>query len=167
MSFAYLYLPTSPLENQAYSNNPNSGDDTLGRFNPVLPRQAQDRLEELGVIEQGNDAVRSSQSVDLQKRRVRNVVAVNVPALRRRASLTVDVRFKPNDQDKRRVDVKFDSCRLTMQKSPLDLTFPLGFFGPTGWLRTGYIDDTIRITRGHKGSVFVLKRTSKKITYSR
>jgi PAP_fibrillin len=146
----------SPLENQAYSNNP------MGRFNPVLPRQMQDRLEDLGVVQE--EAVRSSQSVDLQKQRVRNVVTVSVPALNRRVSLTVDVKFQPNDRDKRRIDVKFDSCRLLVPTSPLDITIPLGLFGPTGWLRTTYIDDTIRITRGHKGSVFVLLRTSRKKT---
>lgn len=151
----------SPLENQSYSNNPNSSE--MGRFNPVLPRNIQDRLEEMGVIQDDTQqAVRSSQSVDIQKKRVRNVVSVTLPALNRRASLTVDVRFKPNEQDKRRVDVKFDSCRLLVPKSPLDVTFPLGFFGPTGWLRTGYIDDDIRITRGHKGSVFILSRTLQK-----
>jgi hypothetical protein len=149
--------PGSPLENQAYSNNP------MGRFNPVLPRQVQDRLEDLGVIKNA-EAVKSSQSIDLQKQRVRNVVTVSVPALGRRVSLTVDVKFQPNAADKRRIDVKFDSCRLLVPKSPLDITFPLGVFGPTGWLRTSYIDDAIRITRGHKGSVFVLTRTSRKKT---
>ena len=149
----------SPLENQSYSNNPASNE--TGRFNPVLPRPVQDRLEELGVI-QDTQAARSSQSVDLQKKRVRNVVSVSLPAIDRRASLTVDVRFKPNQEDKRRVDVKFESCRLFVPKSPLDVTFPLGVFGPTGWLRTGYIDDVVRITQGHKGSVFVLSRTSQK-----
>lgn len=132
----------------------------MGRFNPVLPRNVQDRLEEMGVIQ--DTQARSSQSVDLQKKRVRNVVSVSLPALDRRASLTVDVRFLPNADDKRRVDVKFDSCRLLVPKSPIDATFPLGIFGPTGWLRTGYIDDAIRITRGHKGSVFILSRTSQK-----
>lgn len=135
----------------------------MGRFNPVLPRQIQDRLEEIGVI-QDADAARSSQSVDLKKKRVRNVVSVGLPALNRRASLTVDVRFNANLDDKRRVDVKFDSCRLLVPKSPVDVTFPLGILGPTGWLRTGYIDDDIRITRGHKGSVFILSRTSQKKT---
>lgn len=133
----------------------------MGRFNPVLPRKIQDRLEKIGVI-QDTPAARSIQSVDLQKKRVRNVVSVSLPALNRRASLTVDVRFKPNEKDKRRVDVKFDSCRLLVPRSPLDVTFPLGIFGPTGWLRTGYIDDAIRITRGNKGSVFILSRTSQK-----
>lgn len=131
----------------------------MGRFNPVLPRAVQDRLEDIGVI-QDTPAARSSQSVDLRRKRVRNVVSVSLPALDRRASLTVDVGFKPNRNDKRRVDVKFDSCRLLVPKSPLDVTFPLGIFGPTGWLRTGYIDEAIRITRGHKGSVFILSRTT-------
>lgn len=134
----------------------------MGRFSPVLPRNIQDKLEELGVIDDTQAPVRSTQSIDLQKKRVRNVVSVVLPALDRRASLTVDVRFKPNEEDARRVDVKFESCRLFVPKTPIDVTFPLGIFGPTGWLRTDYIDDDIRITRGHKGSVFILSRASKK-----
>ncbi len=76
--------------------------------------------------------------------------------------LTVDVNFQPNLSDGRMVDVKFDACRLSVQNSPLDINFPLGIVGPTGWLRTSYIDDDIRITRGHKGSVFILSRTSRR-----
>ena len=72
------------------------------------------------------------------------------------------MKFTPNQSDGRRVDVKFEACRVTLRNSPLDVNFPLGVVGPTGWLRTGYIDDDIRITRGHKGSVFILERTAKK-----
>jgi hypothetical protein len=32
-------------------------------------------------------------------------------------------------------------------------------------LRTGYIDEDLRITRGHKGSVFILSRAAKKLKY--
>lgn len=103
----------------------------------------------------------------VEKGQVRNVVAFQIPAPRRdekarRASLTVDIRFKPNPQDSRRVDVKFESCRINIPQNRVNIKFPLGPFGPTGWLRTGYIDDTIRITRGHKGSVFVLTRLGSK-----
>jgi hypothetical protein len=154
----------SPLENQSYSNNPNARSESSGgggRANPILPRNIQDRLEEFGLIKDSN-VVRSSQSVDLKKQRVRNVVGFTIPSpfggSPRRASLTVDVRFQPNAQDKRRVDVKFETCRVVVSNSPLDVKIPLGFIGPTGWIRTTYIDETMRITRGHKGSVFVLSR---------
>ena len=160
----------NPLENQSYSNNPNRSG---GRANPILPREIQDRLESIGILEpsgggdesDGKSAppVRSSQAIDRKKSRVRNVVSVE---LRRplpvKGSLIVDVAFKPNRNDKRRIDVKFDSCRLQIKNSPVDITFPLGIIGPTGWLRTGYIDDDMRITRGHKGSVFILIRTAKR-----
>lgn len=144
----------NPLENQAYSNNP----DGQGRSNPFLPRPVQDRLERLGV-ERGS--ARSSQLVDLKKGRVRNVVTFRFPGReKRQATLFVDIDFKPNDDDLRRVDVRFHSVRLIVTKSRMDTNFPLGIFGPRGWLRTTYIDESIRITRGHKGSVFVLCRTA-------
>jgi len=159
----------SPLENQSYSNNPE------GRSNPILPQNIQNSLEDLGIIkEQSSDSpVRSSQAIDLKNNRVRNVVTfeaknplpISLPFLPEKTAkglLTVDVKFSPNLSDVRRVDVKFEACRLTVRDSPVDINFPLGAVGPTGWLRTGYIDENMRITRGHKGSVFILSRTSRK-----
>jgi hypothetical protein len=188
----------SPLENQSYSNNPSGAASSSGRSNPILPRNLQDRLEEWGILEslevagvdvaeksstdQSNNrvskpaaAATSSQSVDLKKQRVRNVVSFALPSSpitsiffalsnkkknTRRGSLTVDVSFKPNLADKRRIDVKFQACRVQISFPKVDVNFPLGVIGPTGWLRTGYIDHTLRITRGHKGSVFILRRPS-------
>ena len=161
--FCFL-LNRSPLENQSYSNNPN------GRSNPVLPQPIQDRLEKMGVIQQDADPIRSSQAIDLKKRQVRNIVTFTLPPLfsfpgRRnkpsKATLTVTVDFQPNNQDSRKIDVKFQACRVVITNTPVDANIPLGIIGPTGWLRTGYIDETMRITRGHKGSVFVLSRPSK------
>jgi hypothetical protein len=159
----------NPLENQSYSNNPG------GRRNPVLPRRIQDILEQLGVIDtstpsntagsQSRSIRSSTQSIDLTKGEVRNVVGFVVPSVRRkqqrRASLTVSVKFKPNSGDSRRVDVKFQACRVRISDSPININIPLGIIGPRGWLRTAYIDDDLRITRGHKGSVFVLSRPAK------
>lgn len=127
-----------------------------------MPRPVQDRLEDIGLISKDNVPVRSTQVIDLKKGQVRNVVSFMVPSPggSRRLTLTVTVKFEPNQTDKRRIDVKFFSCRVIVNDSPIDFTIPLGPIGPTGWLRTGYIDDTIRITRGHKGSVFVLTRGS-------
>jgi len=180
----------NPLENQSYSNNPSgrSNDGVVGgRSNPILPQNIQDKLEEIGLLLSDDDddeiddgpAVKSIQAIDGKKKRVRNVVSVLVksplpiPFLtkssknrntnRVRGSLTVDVSFTPNKVDARKIDVKFDGCRISVQNSPLDITIPLGPVGPTGWLRTTYIDETMRITRGHKGSVFILKRTSRKL----
>ena len=150
-------------------------------------------MEDLGILitpgeneENFQSAVKSSQTIDLKRELVRNVVTVGValPFRQRlvRGSITVDVKFKANNTDLRRVDVKFESCRLKIFGSPLDLFLPLGPVGPTGtsfeiqillsshnftnihlgWLRTVYIDEDLRITRGHKGSVFILARTAKK-----
>jgi hypothetical protein len=165
------------LENQAYSNNPSGAENgTTGRSNPVLPRPIQDRLEKIGLIKPGSGAeapiVRSSQSIDIKKQKVRNVVGFDIPSLHvpfqpapsksatQKASVTVIIDFRPNAVDIRKVDVKFQACRVAVSKSPWDFNIPLGVVGPTGWLRTGYIDENLRITRGHKGSVFVLCRPS-------
>jgi hypothetical protein len=142
----------SPIENQAYSNNPNG----QGRSDPFLPRSIQDRLERMG-FQRGS--ARSSQVIDLKNERVRNVVTFQFPGRQKRqATLLVDIKLKPNLDNLRRIDVKFHSVRLVVPRSRVNVTFPLGLLGPKGWLRTDYIDDTIRITRGHKGSVFVLSR---------
>ena len=171
----------NPLENQAYSNNPSAG-----RSNPFLPREIQDRVEALGIMSSdeisddeglSSSPAISTQAVDLKNKRVRNVVSFRLgdsPLLKPliksgngsslRGSITVDVNFKSNPSDLRRVDVKFDRCRLSVKNIlSKPLSFPLGPIGPTGWLKTVYIDDSMRITRGHKGSVFVLLRTSKRI----
>ena len=169
----------NPLENQSYANNPFRGLNPFqrgggnggggGRANPVLPREIQDVLERTGILEpSGGTAttvapIRSSQGIDIKRSRVRNVVNVQIKRpFPVKGSLIVDVDFKPNVEDKRRIDVKFDSFRFIFKNANVDRKFPLGVLGPTGWLRTGYIDDRIRITRGHKGSVFILSRTAKR-----
>jgi hypothetical protein len=157
----------NPLENQSYSNNPLLADDDgggKGRANPILPREIQDVLERTGILEPAGGTtiapIRSSQSIDIKKSRVRNVVNVQIKKpFPVKGSLLVDVNFHPNDVDRRRIDVKFDSCRFIFKNANIDWNFPLGPLGPTGWLKTNYIDDKIRITRGHKGSVFILSRT--------
>jgi hypothetical protein len=74
--------------------------------------------------------------------------------------VAVDVDFRPDPSDPRRVNVKFRSCavRVPTWFPSKELKFPLGIAGPTGWLRTVYLDEDLRVTRGHKGSVFVLRR---------
>lgn len=131
---------------------------------------------------------RSTQAIDLSTRTIRNIVTIPIASLssssvwssfgasptttpqNRRVTLTVTVKLTPVQSDARRINVKFTECRISLPSFSLsnegskkssrnvEYTFPLGLIGPTGWLRTIYIDDTIRITRGHKGSVFVLSR---------
>lgn len=136
----------NPLENQSYSNNP-------GRSNPILPRGLQDKLEETGLVA-SETSLRSTQTIDPSLQQVVNVVALRVGG--RRASLTVNVDYWLNAHNPRQIDVKFESCRIGNF-----VTIPFGVIGPTGWLRTVYIDDNLRVTRGHKGSVFVLQRPGK------
>ncbi|KAG7354591.1 plastid lipid-associated PAP/fibrillin family protein [Nitzschia inconspicua] len=183
----------NPLENQSYSNNPLGSVDErelTGRANPILPRPIQDRLEAMGLIDtkttsmnnisslSSDPSVRSSQSIDLAKRLVRNVVTFRLPSYNNNKSnsnnnkpttvtLTVFIQFWPDTVDRRKINVKFESCRVRILPKPAmmmvlpimtDFTIPLGVIGPTGWLRTTYLDDHLRITRGFKGSVFVLTR---------
>jgi len=161
-----IAISSVPSENQAYSNNPS------GRSNPILPQNVQDGLEDLGLLSERKDVrntIRSTQAIDLKKNRIRNVVSFEANNLtplfskggKTRGLITVDVSGAANLDDKRRIDVKFDRCRVTLLNSPIDIAFPLGVVGPTGWLRTMYVDDDIRVTRGHKGSVFILSRTSR------
>ena len=153
----------NPLENQAYSNNPQ------GRSNPVLPLDMQKALTAGGILseddrqqQQGqiprNPGRISTQTIDLKNQRVINVVSLSLPQ-NTTAILTVRVNFTPYAADPRRVNVKFASFAVRWG-SWLKLDWPLGLVGPTGWLQTTYLDDDLRITRGHKGSVFVLRRKS-------
>ena len=138
----------------------------------------QDESDEEDENSNNNNTIKSTQAIDLKKNRIRNVVAFTInnqlplPFFHNeddsnnnkviRGFITVDVKGKPNPNDERKIDVKFDTCRISiLDTTPkIDVTLPLGIFGPTGWLRTTYVDDTIRITRGHKGSVFILSRTA-------
>jgi hypothetical protein len=111
-----------------------------------------------------NQMIRSSQSIDLKKGKVRNVVSFQSQNFfllgggKIRGSIIVDIDFTRSNINKRRIDVRFQACQVRIPNSPLDVRIPLGPIGPDGWLETRFIDDTMRITRGHKGSVFILYR---------
>jgi hypothetical protein len=61
---------------------------------------------------------------------------------------------------------KIDSCRLKASKLPVDWNPPLvGIIGPTGWLKTVYIDDKMRVTRGPKDRCLFCSAQAKKRTY--
>jgi hypothetical protein len=152
----------NPLENQSYSNNPNGSG---GRANPVLPMNIQNQLENVGVIPTTESAtvtassspIKSTQTIDIKRQQVINVVSF-VAWNQQRVSLTVRVDFTVDSQNARRIHVKFQSVRVVVANTPINIHVPLGLFGPTGWLQTDYIDETMRITRGHKGSVFILTK---------
>ena len=169
-----------PLEDQSYSNNALEAASSWrrstrggGRANPVLPRPIQDALEASGILgnnhKQGSPggatttkgssaaAPVSTQSIDLTKNLITNGVSLRVLD-NVSVSLAVKIAlFHSNTQhDPRRIDVRFVNCRVSIPSWKVNWVIPLGLI--QGWLRTTYIDDTVRITRGHKGSVFVLKR---------
>lgn len=171
----------NPLENQAYSNNPEGAATPstaaaggTGRANPFLPLGLQNRLEQAGWVfsdSVGSSAapVRSTQAIDVKAGLIRNVVSVpwmvavgpSQPQSppQRRASLTVTVRFRTVPANLRRVAVRFERCRVYVPGTMgVDWDVPLGWTGPTGWLQTVYVDDDLPVTRGHKGSVFVLTK---------
>lgn len=141
----------NPLENQAYSNNPE------GRANPLLPVAWQKALERVGWV--SSTPIRSTQTIDVNQGLVRNIVALNLGRKNsgRRASIVVDIQAKPDIFNPRRINVKFDRFRLLIPPY-IDSSFYLGWIGPIGWIQNVYVDDDLRITRGHKGSVFVLTR---------
>jgi hypothetical protein len=164
----------NPLENQAYSNNPrgagaggssgsgSSSRGSTGRANPLLPLPVQEWLTKRGLLLTSDDETATSstrtstQTIDLKNRRVLNSVSLPLRGGAKPLSLTVRVDFVPHGPDRRRINVKFQSFQVTGRR--LQLNLPLGPLGPTGWLRTTYIDESLRVTRGHKGSVFVLRR---------
>lgn len=53
-----------------------------------------------------------------------------------------------------RVDVVFDRCEVSLGNARV--AFPLTAVSPAGWVETTYLDDTLRIGRGDKGSLFVV-----------
>ena len=128
--------------------------------------EIQNLLTQRGILtedESESNAVgrTSTQSIDIQKERVTNVVSLPLRGSKSPASLTVRVDFTPHAPDPRRVNVKFQSFSVNLGET-IKWSFPLGFIGPTGWLRTTYLDEDMRITRGHKGSVFVLRRPQRR-----
>ena len=148
----------NPIENQSYSNNPE------GRSNPFLPLEIQDALEKMGWVSSSgspsNPNVRSTQTISGEL--VRNIVAFNVGSggtnNSKRASVTLDIQARPDIFDERRINVRFDRCRVAIPSLRIDFDFRLGWLGPMGWIQNVYVDEDLRVTRGHKGSVFVLTR---------
>ncbi|CAM9145448.1 unnamed protein product [Chrysoparadoxa australica] len=73
------------------------------------------------------------------------------------SSVQLDAIIKPLEERANRVMIEFH--RAIVQVGGIKMTFPhIGRFSPTGWLETTYLNDTIRIVRGNKGSLFVMTR---------
>mmetsp|Transcript_22517 Transcript_22517/g.62525 ORF Transcript_22517/g.62525 Transcript_22517/m.62525 type:complete len:340 (+) Transcript_22517:46-1065(+) len=144
------------LEKQSYT------DGSLGRSNPILPQAIQSRLEDTGFLVDRNTTMFhpiSTQTIDLKKSIATNAVSFQTnqkPSLK--GFLAIQIALSTPKQDARRVNVNFRKCRVSVPSMNLDFSIPLWPFRLRGWLRTTYVDDTFRISRGHKGSVFVLAR---------
>jgi PAP_fibrillin len=189
----------NPIENQAFSNNP------MAKIQAgILPKVLQRRLERAGFIAASSDdvsdvatknrtpaaSIKSTQLIDVDNGKVRNVVSFGLRRFRRqrrlrpslfkrkpvelddskynerrqavlRASMAISIDFAPDAWDARRIHVKCQSCQVHVPSLNIDWTVPLlGAAGPMGWMRTQYVDDDLRIARGHKGTVFILRRPS-------
>eukprot|EP00897_Mesotaenium_endlicherianum_P003020 jgi/Mesen1/2746/ME000169S01908 len=59
----------------------------------------------------------------------------------------------PSSQQSVRLDVTFESFNLKF--ALLNVTIPLGWVNPKGWVDVTFLDEEFRISRGDKGSVFI------------
>ena len=118
------------------------------RFAPFLAG-AQDRPKlELGAL---SLSIGNEQLLDLKAKRVDNRVTLRLGSQR------VDVRVKGElrGEDVNDLEVIFDRFTLEIPQLPVvELPLPR----PKGRLRTSFCDDTMRLSRGGRGGLFVLKR---------
>ncbi|QDZ19771.1 plastid lipid-associated fibrillin [Chloropicon primus] len=92
---------------------------------------------------QGSDTLNELENVALFSREPEVV-------LRAKASCSKD------SVDARKVNVTISGADLNL----LGLHIPLGFINGDGWLEVLYVDESIRISKGSKGSLFVHKRSN-------
>jgi len=115
-----------------------------------------------GSAETNARGVRNTQAVDVAGGRVRNEVDLSVgdDAVLR---IGVDGEIDANDNDTlaRRVTVCFTGFDVQLRLARGDVTLPrvaVPLPRPRGELETTFCDDSMRISRGGKGGVFVLTR---------
>ena len=114
---------------------------------------------------------KTTQSIDVKNRRITNRVTKSgfVSSIQVAGSYDVDEELlSPSSSSPSfRIVVSFDTCLIELLggKFNLDLSFLFDLRALTqngskvgGWLETTYVDDTIRIGRGNRGSLFILSR---------
>jgi len=102
-------------------------------------------------------AARNEQTVSLARGRVLNTVRIPVPALGSTSAIVLDVHGSvARTSDPNSVTVCFERCDVAWAGGGGRITVPLP--RPVGSLRTTYCDDSLRVSRGGRGGVFVLKR---------
>lgn len=172
----FVQETTTNVQGRSNPILPQNIQDTLESWN-VLKSPTTELTSSKATLDKSTatTSIKSSQSINLTNQQIRNVVAfqLSIPSLfsdwvsQLRGTLTVDIGFTPSITNPIQIDVQFRACRIrlfsqklktTSTEKLLDFNIPLGFIGPSGWLRNSYIDEEIRITRGHKGSVFILSR---------
>ena len=94
-------------------------------------------------------SIRNEQIVDLEKGRVENVVDIEI--LGRETRVAVRGEIKPLDKNQEKVQVTFTDWSFGDA-----VTLPLP--RPTGGLENTYCDETMRISRGSRGGVFITTR---------
>ena len=97
-------------------------------------------------------SIRNEQIVDLTKKRVENFVDLEI--LGRKTRVVVRGEIKPLDEFNRKVQVTFTDWSFDDF-----VTLPLP--RPTGGLENTYCDETMRISRGSRGGVFITTRLKK------
>ena len=113
-----------------------------------------------GSQETGKRGVRNEQRVDLDAKRARNDVYVELPPSPFGGDaavlhIGVDGEVVAKDALGWDAEVTFTSFDIALSELPR-ASFPLP--RPRGALRTTYCDDTMRISRGSRGGMFVLTR---------
>jgi len=97
-------------------------------------------------------SIRNEQIVDLTRKRVENFVDLEI--LGRKTRVVVRGEIKPLDEFNRKVQVTFTDWSFDDF-----VTLPLP--RPTGGLENTYCDETMRISRGSRGGVFITTRLKK------
>lgn len=96
--------------------------------------------------------VRNEQLVDLDAGIVDNIVVIKLPSF----SVRLRVRGTAAVQSPSSVAIAFESLQIAIPSTPFDLTLPLP--RPRGAIRTTFVDDNLRVSRGSRGGLFVLRR---------
>jgi len=103
----------------------------------------------LGIRQKG-----PRQNIDIPGGRVDNVAPFR--ALGNSGELLITGAASPFE-DGKRLGVTFDAVEVRFGSLP-PLRLDLSWVNASGWIRTTYVDDDLRIGRGDKGSVFVATR---------
>ena len=118
------------------------------RFAPFLAGAQERPKLDLGPF---SFSIGNEQLLDLKQKRVDNRVTLQIAGGR----LDLRVKGELRGEDAHDLEVIFDRFAFQFPQLPaVELPLPR----PTGRLRTSFCDDTLRLSRGGRGGLFVLKR---------